>query len=212
MGLDHHCFPTVVHAIQPLGNPASEGSFPTHIPEASRPCSSCPAPTHPFPGPIASGPGNSQQSGLTHTLTHTHTVILTYHTHTYTRPHTHHSQTHSHTHIIHTDLYTHNHTLTHHSYTYIPSWTLTYPHAYTHSHLLLTYTLRHTYTHTHSQEPFLSSPPPSCSLGLPTGSPLTSWQTALSHLYQLCHQTSLSQVAWHYIPCRAERSPHAPHP
>lgn len=130
MGLDHHCFPTVVHAIQPLGNPASEGSFPTHIPEASRPCSSCPAPTHPFPGPITSGPGNSQQSGLTHTLTHTHTVILTYHTHTYTRPHTHHSQTHS-------------HTLTH------TSFTQTYTHTITHSHITHTPTYHHGHSHTH---------------------------------------------------------------
>lgn len=134
MGLDHHCFPTVVHAIQPLGNPASEGSFPTHIPEASRPCSSCPAPTHPFPGPIASGPGNSQQSGLTHTLTHTHTVILT---HTHIHDHTHITHrlivTHSHTHHSHRLIHTQSHTHTSliHLHTIMDTHILTCVHTFT---------------------------------------------------------------------------------
>lgn len=182
MGLDHHCFPTVVHAIQPLDNPVREGGFPTHIPEASRPCSSCPAPTHPFPGPIASGPGTSQQSELTHT--HSHTQSHSHITHTYI---------HNHTHITHRLILTHSHA--HHSQTYT--------HTITHSHIIHTHTYCHThththihssYSHTHSQEPFLSSPPPSCLLGLPNGSPLTSWQTVLSHLHQLW--PSATPSAW----------------
>lgn len=142
MGLDHHCFPTMVHAIQPLGNPVSEGSFPTHIPEASRPCSSCPAPTHPFSGSIALGPGNSQQCGFTHTLTHTHN---------------------SHTHISLTHLYTTTHTSLTDSYTLThTSFTQTYTHTITHSHITHTHTIMHTHIPTciHTFTPLTHIYPP----------------------------------------------------
>lgn len=51
VGLDLYCLPTVVYTIQPLGNPKREGSFPGHIQEASRLCSSCPALHTPIPRP-----------------------------------------------------------------------------------------------------------------------------------------------------------------